>query len=436
MKVDLLLLLGILSTITHFPCAGGTSDIPAPNGIRIKRFCENIGGFYGCPTGKVINIVSAFYGRKSAAYCPHGDVSDTNCYASATRYAKFYAQGKNTGIAQASSAEFGDPCPGIAKYLEIRYECKSPAVTVSLSTTTTAKPPKETTTTRIRPLPPGSCGISQVAQSRVIGGQAAKHGAWPWQVAMYRKGHFQCGGSLINPNWIVTATHCVEKIKTGDLISDYYVVLGDHDRSVDESTEVKRQLQKIILHPDYNEDHTYNNDIAMLRLQRPILPTKFISPVCLPQQGQKVRVGKRCFVSGWGMTAYPSNPSIVLQQGILPVISKRDCVRRLKTSIGKKGLSISDQMLCAGQSYNPSATNTDTAVCKGDSGGPFVCQERNGKWTLQGVTSWGSARCSAKDSNSVFARVSEFRNWIDEVIKNDGLPVTIPQPPPLPGVPI
>ena len=76
----------------------------------------------------MINIVSAFYGRKSAAYCPNGDVSDTNCYANATRYAKFYAQGKNTGIAQASSAEFGDPCPGIAKYLEIGYECKNPGI--------------------------------------------------------------------------------------------------------------------------------------------------------------------------------------------------------------------------------------------------------------------------------------------------------------------
>ena len=92
------------------------------------------------------------------------------------------------------------------------------------------------------------------------------------------------------------------------------------------------------------------------------------------------------------MTAYPSNPSIVLQQGILPVVSKQECARRLKTAIGDKGLSISDQMLCAGQSYNPNATNTDISVCKGDSGGPFVCQGAQGKWTLEGVSSWASAR--------------------------------------------
>ena len=69
-------------------------------------------------------------------------------------------------------------------------------------------------------------------------------------------------------------------------------------RSVDESTEARRQLQKIILHPDYNKGHKYNNDIAMLKLDMPVLLTKFISPVCLPQQGQKVRIGKRCFISG------------------------------------------------------------------------------------------------------------------------------------------
>ena len=74
----------------------------------------------------VINILSAFYGRKSSAHCSYGDVSNTNCQVDATRYAKYYAQGKDYGLASANSAEFGDPCPGITKYLEIRYECKNP----------------------------------------------------------------------------------------------------------------------------------------------------------------------------------------------------------------------------------------------------------------------------------------------------------------------
>ena len=92
------------------------------------------------------------------------------------------------------------------------------------------------------------------------------------------------------------------------------------------------------------------------------------------------------------MTTYPSNPSNVLQEGVMPVVSKKECIRRLATSLGNKGLSISNQMLCAGYGDNSNATNKDIATCRGDSGGPFVCQEANGQWTLQGVTSWGSIR--------------------------------------------
>ena len=69
-------------------------------------------------------------------------------------------------------------------------------------------------------------------------------------------------------------------------------------RSVGEQSEEKRQLQKIILHPEYDTVHKYNNDIAMLKLDRPVLPTMFISPVCLPQQGQDVQVGAKCLTSG------------------------------------------------------------------------------------------------------------------------------------------
>ena len=76
----------------------------------------------------MINVVSAFYGRKSSAYCPTGDISNTNCYVDAARHVKYNAQGKGFAIATASNAYFGDPCPGISKYLEITYECKDKGV--------------------------------------------------------------------------------------------------------------------------------------------------------------------------------------------------------------------------------------------------------------------------------------------------------------------
>ena len=70
-------------------------------------------------------------------------------------------------------------------------------------------------------------------------------------------------------------------------------------------------------------------------------------------------------------------------------------------------------MLCAG---NDDAI-TNQSGCHGDSGGPFVCQNGDGSWTLHGAVSWGSPRCDSKEAYSVFARVAEFRNWIDEKMK-------------------
>ena len=89
----------------------------------LEIVCENYSTFLGCASGKVINILSAFYGRRSTAYCPTGDTSNTSCSVDATKYARFYAQGRSVGIAQALSSLHGDPCPGISKYLQINYEC-------------------------------------------------------------------------------------------------------------------------------------------------------------------------------------------------------------------------------------------------------------------------------------------------------------------------
>ena len=70
-------------------------------------------------------------------------------------------------------------------------------------------------------------------------------------------------------------------------------------------------------------------------------------------------------------------------------------------------------MLCAGQ------RDTILSGCHGDSGGPYVCRDRSNpsRFVLHGVVSWGSSRCAAHERYTVFARVSKFRNWIDQEIK-------------------
>ena len=69
------------------------------------------------------------------------------------------------------------------------------------------------------------CGRSSVQQSRVIGGENAKPGAWPWQIALYKYGRYSCGGSLISARWVVTASHCVGSYGGQ---TDYEVVIGEY----------------------------------------------------------------------------------------------------------------------------------------------------------------------------------------------------------------
>lgn len=246
---------------------------------------------------------------------------------------------------------------------------------------------------------PGSCGISSVPVSRVIAGKFSKDGQWPWQVAMLKRDRFNCGGSLITPEWVVTAAHCVKKLSAADI----KVVLGELDRGQISGNEQTIAVKHVITHSNYGKPQL-NNDIALLKLTSPVKLNGHVRTVCLPRQDEKVSVGARCYISGWGKTSHPGFSVLNLRHASLEVISNKDC-----SSSNSLYGQITDQMVCAANKapYKQSG-------CHGDSGGPFVCQQTDGSWILHGAVSWGSPQCNVNDAKPVFARISAFRKWIDE----------------------
>ncbi|CAI9598469.1 unnamed protein product, partial [Staurois parvus] len=242
------------------------------------------------------------------------------------------------------------------------------------------------------------CGVPAISPlisgyARVVNGENAVSGSWPWQVSLQNStGFHYCGGSLINSLWVVTAAHCTVR-------SSHRVVLGEHDLfSNDEPIQVK-SIGRFFSHPQYNTQ-TDVNDIALIKLSSPATLNDRVSAVCLAASSDVFSGGERCVTSGWGYTnaATLAKPA-KLQQVALPLLTNPECQRYW-------GTKIKDTMICAGAS--------GASSCMGDSGGPLVCQ-RNGAWTLAGVVSWGRSTCSPYFPG-VYARVTSLRSWVDQTV--------------------
>uniref|UniRef100_A0A8C2IFI1 chymotrypsin n=1 Tax=Cyprinus carpio TaxID=7962 RepID=A0A8C2IFI1_CYPCA len=230
------------------------------------------------------------------------------------------------------------------------------------------------------------CGVPaikpQTIGSRIVNGQNAISGSWPWQVSLQLPNGFHfCGGSLINQNWVLTSAQCAVQGHSQLLTSCMYM--------------------QVITHPLYNSV-TFNNDIALLKLSSPVTFTPRISPVCLASSDTSIVPGTRCFTTGWGQTATTTSPEI-LQQTVVPIISPAVCRQIWGQS------RITDAMICAGAS--------GSSACQGDTGGPLVC-ESSGVWTLVGSVSWERSTCDPR-SPAVYANISQLRSWIDETISSN-----------------
>ncbi|CAM4575547.1 chymotrypsin-like elastase family member 2A [Lepidochelys kempii] len=243
--------------------------------------------------------------------------------------------------------------------------------------------------------------------NRVVGGDDARPFSWPWQVSLQYSSsgnwYHTCGGTLIAPNWVMTAAHCISSSLT------YRVFLGKFNLKATEQGSIAASPEKIIVHEGWNPNRVANgNDIALIKLSQSVALSNQIQPACLPPANSLLASGVICYVTGWGRLYTNGALPDKLQQGPLPVIVYATC-----SLPSWWGSTVKHTMVCAGGDGVISS-------CNGDSGGPLNCRGADGKWEVHGIVSFGSALgCNYYRKPSVFTRVSAFNNWIATVMANN-----------------
>eukprot|EP00079_Xenopus_tropicalis_P039301 XP_017953072.1 PREDICTED: serine protease 27-like [Xenopus tropicalis] len=270
-------------------------------------------------------------------------------------------------------------------------------------------------------LTPGLLGITPgatdcgkpVVSSRIMGGQSAQEGQWPWQVSFRNNGRHFCGGTLISDQWVISAAHCFPSSRWVNV----RVLMG---RAGSRQANIHPTIAVGVLFPHspalfcwktnipsyVNEGDS--GDISLVRHASPVTYTNYILPVCLPADTVTFPTGLQCWVTGWGNIAYGANlPSpMTLQEVAVPLIGADQCNTLYQTpnSYGTSSISVHSDMICAG------FTNGGKDSCQGDSGGPLVCST-NGQWFLAGVVSFGEG-CGQAYRPGVYTLMPSYTDWI------------------------
>ncbi|XP_025717029.1 neutrophil elastase-like [Callorhinus ursinus] len=219
--------------------------------------------------------------------------------------------------------------------------------------------------------------------SEIVGGRDARPHAWPFMVSLQRRGGHFCGATLVAPNFIMSAAHCVDGLNFRSVVA----VLGAHDLGQREPTRQTFAIQRVF-------ENGFNpqillNDIVILQLNGSATINRNVQVARLPAQNQGVGSGVPCLAMGWGQLGTNRPLPRILQELNVTVVTT----------------------LCRRANVCTLVPRRQAGICFGDSGGPLVC---NG--LVQGIDSFIRGSCGSGFYPDAFAPVAQFADWINSII--------------------
>ncbi|KAF5287785.1 hypothetical protein FQA39_LY15721 [Lamprigera yunnana] len=220
--------------------------------------------------------------------------------------------------------------------------------------------------------------------SRIVGGNTATDGQFPYQVSIQYRGSHNCGGSILDSTTILTAAHCLVGFNDDAMT----VVVGTNKYN---EGGVTHFIESSVYHSGF-DFNIGEHDIGLIKLSSAITFNEKVQTITL-ETGEVQNVD--CVISGWGTTILGGESPVDLQYLRSRTISISEC-REAHSSASP--LPVLDTQICA-------LSVAGEGACHGDSGGPLVANKKQ-----IGIASW--VEPCAKGYPDVFTKVSAHIDWI------------------------
>ncbi|XP_065204403.1 serine protease snake-like [Planococcus citri] len=251
-------------------------------------------------------------------------------------------------------------------------------------------------------------------QELVVGGIPAQPKEYP-HMALIGYGSdlktvtWNCGGSLISENFIMSAAHCVKT----QLGPPRWVLLGELDiSSTTEDAKPKiYSIVKVHNHPQYNSKSLYY-DISLFQLNTTVELGPYVRPACLYTASTDSLIKFRASITGWGRTGAAERSSNSLQKATIGIVDHQNCTTSFEARPTLERGYDSKSMICAGD------IDKGIDTCPGDSGGPLqiLIPNETCMWNIIGVTSFGPSICGNNEDSGVYTKVPYYLDWIQSIV--------------------